>query len=257
MNDTDRPNGGPNAPSDDGSQPGSVQADTAGLDDRLKHLSWLVLRQERSRGLSRTNPAADPGRGQGRILALLKMRDGISTKDLSYLLGIRTSSLNETLGKLERAGLVRREPSPEDRRVMLAKLTDQGRATEQHEVQPLGIYACLTVQEQATLCGYLDRLIAALEQEMGPHSAQEYERMMRARQRFAEGGPHGGHGRGRGRGWDGRPVPPMPAPPAPMPPAGGPDGDAYPFGGPAGPRGYDPREPWADGRGRRGTRRGR
>jgi len=153
------------------------------LDSRLRRLSWLLHRQERSRGYAQANPAADPSRGQGRILAMLKLRDGMSTKDLSFLLGIRSSSLNETLGKLERAGLTRREPSPADRRVMLVRLTDQGRQSKQEQAEPLGIYSCLTAEEQTTFCAYLDRLIAALEQELGPQ-AQGYDRMMEARERW-------------------------------------------------------------------------
>lgn len=38
--------------------------------------------------------------GQGRILAILKQKDGISTKELSEILNIKVTSLNETLNKL-------------------------------------------------------------------------------------------------------------------------------------------------------------
>ena len=45
-------------------------------------------------------PAADVSRGQGRVLSLLKLRDGIATKEMAEILGIRVSSLNETLGRM-------------------------------------------------------------------------------------------------------------------------------------------------------------
>lgn len=49
-------------------------------------------------------------------MAFLKLRDGIRTRDLAYLLDIRISSLNELLAKLEKNGYITREPSQEDRR---------------------------------------------------------------------------------------------------------------------------------------------
>ena len=70
----------------------------------------------------------DTTRGQGRILAALKLKDGIATRELAYVLGIRVPSLNEALSKLENAGHIVREPDPRDRRVQLITLTDSGRA---------------------------------------------------------------------------------------------------------------------------------
>jgi DNA-binding MarR family transcriptional regulator len=186
------------------------------LDGKLRRLSWMLQRQDRMRGFSGPNPAADPSRGQGRILAMLKLHDGVSTRDLSYLLGIRTSSLNEALAKLERAGLTRREPSDADRRVMLVKLTDKGRTAEQQETEPPDIYSCLTAQEQATLSSYLDRVIAALDANLRTSTPEAFEQMAQARERFGAEGP-GPRGRGRG-------------------------GPRWPDDGPvAGPPGWDPR----------------
>ncbi len=51
---------------------------------------------------------ADPARGQGRILAMLKIQPKIKTRELAYLLGIRQQSLNELLNKLEKSGHVER-----------------------------------------------------------------------------------------------------------------------------------------------------
>ncbi|WP_211198398.1 MarR family transcriptional regulator, partial [Gulosibacter sediminis] len=76
-------------------------------------------------------PAADPTRGQGRILAALKLQDGIATKDLAFILGMRVASLNEALVKLEKTELITREPADDDKRVILIRLTEAGRATEQ------------------------------------------------------------------------------------------------------------------------------
>lgn len=87
----------------------------------FSHLQWLL------HNYVQHGPMADPTRGQGRMLTMLQLQDGISTKDLSYLLGIRIASLNELLSKLEKTGYVTREPSEIDKRVMIICLTDKGR----------------------------------------------------------------------------------------------------------------------------------
>ena len=65
-------------------------------------------------------------RGQGRVLAILKKKDNISTKNLAIILGISISALNALLTKLEKNGSVVKEQSPEDKRVWLVKLTEKG-----------------------------------------------------------------------------------------------------------------------------------
>ena len=67
-----------------------------------------LMQREQGRLHREGHPFADTSRGQGRILAMLKIKDGISTKELSYLLGIRVSSLNEMLAKMERNGYISR-----------------------------------------------------------------------------------------------------------------------------------------------------
>jgi len=130
---------------------------------KVSHLNGLLQRRKLRRRAS--GGPGDPTRGQGRIVAMLKLQDGIATKDLSYLLGMRVASLNEMLAKLERAGLIRREPSEADGRVMLIKLTDEGRAQEQANPDTGGAFATLTDDEKETLGGLLDRVIEVLEAE--------------------------------------------------------------------------------------------
>jgi DNA-binding MarR family transcriptional regulator len=165
------------------------------LYEKLSRLQWLLHKQH-IRGYAAGGPMADTTRGQGRILAVLKLKDGISTKDLSYLLGVRVSSLNGLLSKLEKGGLVTREPSMQDKRVMLVKLTEKGRSLEEPEtVEHGGIFDCLSDEEQRALGEYLDRIIAALEEKLGDDD-EEMERMAAAREHFAEMmGEHlAGHG---------------------------------------------------------------
>ena len=148
---------------------------------RLTHM-WAAQQRGRT-GLGRI----DTTRGQGRILAALKLKDGIATRELAYVLGIRVPSLNEALSKLENAGHIVREPDPRDRRVQLITLTDSGRALtgQLGEGEPEGdnIFEVLTEQERANLNDYLDRLIVRMHEDLPDLEAdrQEWERAARER----------------------------------------------------------------------------
>lgn len=170
-------------------------------------------------------PAGNPHRGQGRVMAMLKMQPEISQRELSYLLDIRPQSLGELLTKLERGGYITRTPSATDRRGMDVKLTEAGlQAAEQSAAQEES-FTSLSKEEQATLGEYLDRIIGELEQALqarredhehdgeephghrhrhGPEHGHPHERDCRMRHRHGMF-PHG-HRRGFGReegAWDG------------------------------------------------------
>lgn len=144
----------------------------AELYEKLSQLQWLMHKQ-RLRTYAESGPMADPTRGRGRIFALLKMQDSISTKDLSYLLGIRVSSLNELLAKMEKSGYITREPSETDKRVMLVKLTEKGKNEQQEEWNPGAIFTALSEDEQKAFAGYLDRVIAAIETQIGEETDED------------------------------------------------------------------------------------
>lgn len=157
------------------------------LYEKLTKLQWLLQKQHLKSHAS-VGPMADTTRGQGRILAVLRMKDGISTKDLSYLLGIRISSLNELLAKLEKNGYILREPSETDKRIILIKLTQKGRDEEEPEKEIPGFLACLSDEEQKNLGDYLDRIIAALEAELGTddEKGEMFDWMEAARERMGD-----------------------------------------------------------------------
>ena len=151
---------------------------------RLTHL-WAAQQRER------TGPRRiDTTRGQGRILAALKLKDGIATRELAYVLGIRVPSLNEALSKLENAGHIVREPDPRDRRVQLITLTDSGRALtgQLGEGEPEGdnIFEVLTEQERANLNDYLDRLIVRMHEDLPDLEADRQEWEKAARERMGD-----------------------------------------------------------------------
>jgi DNA-binding MarR family transcriptional regulator len=64
---------------------------------------------------------------QGRILFVLWEKDGIPIKELSEKTRLSKSTLTSMLDRLEGAGHISREPSGEDRRVVLVKLTEENR----------------------------------------------------------------------------------------------------------------------------------
>ncbi len=133
---------------------------------KLHHLARLMRRTSAGR---RGRGPHDETRGQGRVLALLRLHSPIAQRELSYLLGVRPQSLGELLAKLEGIGLVRRTSDPEDARARLVELTDAGRSAADElsgrpSVDPL---APLTAEERTQFVTLLDRIIAGLEETLG------------------------------------------------------------------------------------------
>lgn len=148
----------------------TTQHQDTGLTFKLFRLGMLLRRNEFRRRIGQ-GPVPTPHRGQGRVLALLRMHSPVSQRDLAYLLDIRPQSLGELLTKLERAGLITRTPVESDRRSMSVELTEAGRAAaeraERAEEGGEEVFDVLSEEERATLAGYLDRLVDHLEEQMG------------------------------------------------------------------------------------------
>lgn len=201
------------------------------LYEKLSKLQWLLQRQHMMNHAEH-GPFADTTRGQGRVLAMLKIQPEISTKDLSYLLGIKVASLNELLNKLEKGGYIVRMPLEADKRIMLIHLTEKGKTEQQADNDYSGIFDCLNETEQLAFGDYLDRVIAALEAQVGTEpdedelenwkraarsrmGNEQFERMMSMRGDFdgrghgQDRGFHGAFGRGNpgGRGFAPRDMP--------------------------------------------------
>lgn len=117
----------------------------------------------------------DPTRGKGRVLAMLKIKDGLSTKELASVTGVRISSMNEILAKLEAAGLVERRPSETDKRVMLVYLTDAGRAAEVEGAADLDMLAGFSQEELDQLDVILDKMIANAKEALGAERWDELQ----------------------------------------------------------------------------------
>lgn len=164
-------------------------------------------------------PHANPHRGQGRILSVLKLQPEISQKEMTYLLDMRPQSLGELLTKLEKAGFITREPSENDRRVMIIKLTDAGaeEVEKMNQTDEDPIFDSLTDEEKAQFEAIIEKLIAAVEKELPEEMGTGYPHGKdfggfeghgfgdRGMKDFGRGhgmkgfGPRGGHGRPDGQ----------------------------------------------------------
>jgi DNA-binding MarR family transcriptional regulator len=63
---------------------------------------------------------------QGGILALLKQKSGRTMTELSQVLSIDNSTITGLIDRLEKAGFVKRNSSPHDRRVSQIHITQEG-----------------------------------------------------------------------------------------------------------------------------------
>jgi DNA-binding MarR family transcriptional regulator len=146
--------------------------------------------------------ARNPHRGQGRVLALLGLKPEISQKELTYLLGMSRQAIAQLLDKLEKSGYLTREPSEEDRRVSIVRLTEEGRkaaaGAEDEAPESPDVLDCLNDEELAAFSDYLGRIIGRYEERF---PKEDFEERRRAMEEFMS---RHGHGRGHGRGFGGR-----------------------------------------------------
>jgi DNA-binding MarR family transcriptional regulator len=178
----------------------AMDGNSTDLFRKFSRVMWLMHRHHQH-SHSKHGPMGDPHRGQGRILALLKMQSQINQKDLAFLLDIRPQSLGELLVKLERGGYITRTPSENDHRVLDIKLTEEGLKavnTEEGKSHLDGLFDCFTADEQVALSEYLDRIIASMENEFGGNAADlDHHEGGHAHPhdaRFGRGGGGRGHG---------------------------------------------------------------
>ena len=66
--------------------------------------------------------------GQQRVLTMLARHDSMSQRDLLEEMGLARATLSELLTRLQEKGLIEREHSKADRRVIIISLTKKGKA---------------------------------------------------------------------------------------------------------------------------------
>lgn len=195
---------------------------------RLATVGMLQMHlHRRAKRTGRGAPWLDPSQGQGRVLALLQLKPETTQKDLTFLLGMSRQATAELLAKLEKQGLVEREPAADDKRVVVVRLTEAGQAAEQASERPAHgtpeLLDALDDDEVAQLSGYLGRILERAEQDWAEglgDRREAFEEFWRSRGGFdprmrpgfgrggfpAEfGGPGGLGGPGFGGPWFGGP----------------------------------------------------
>lgn len=178
--------------------------------EQLQQLQMLMHRT----GFHHLGKMHNPHRGQGRILAILKLKPEISQKELTYLLNMSKQSAAELISKLEKSGYITREPAESDKRVLMIRLTDEGaKAADDVDSTPpetTELLSCLSDDELQAFSEYLGRIIQQYEQQFPD---EDFERRRRKMEDFMSSygrtfehgrGPGFAHGRHPGQGCRGR-----------------------------------------------------
>ena len=173
------------------------------ITEQLQRLQTLMHRTLFQRGMN-GGRTRNPHRGQGRVLAILKIKPEISQKELTYLLGMSKQALAELLTKLEKIGYITRQPSVEDKRAMIIQLTEEGakaaKTIDENEPEAAKVLDCLSDEELEVFSGYLERIIKSCEEQFPDEDFEQRHRameefMLRHRDRSfydRPGGPSGG-----------------------------------------------------------------
>ncbi len=116
----------------------------------------------------------DAHRNRNRILSLAA-RCPIPQNVLTEEIGIAPASMSEALAKLEAEGLVQRMPSEEDRRTFTVTVTEKGRehleqSRRKDAEEIVGLYDCLSAEEQELLGQLLGRLEASWREKLPEES---------------------------------------------------------------------------------------
>ena len=108
--------------------------------------------------------------GMGHILDLLQRENGLTQQEIAARLEIRPQSVSEAIARLEKRGLVRKEPDEHDRRAMRVLITPEG-VVRRRELAVLraahadAFFGVLTEEEKESLAKILRKLENAAKNE--------------------------------------------------------------------------------------------
>ena len=132
------------------------------LHDNIRRVSVLLRR----RGMKQHGNIPST---QNRALSILKLNDGLSQRQLAYVLGIRPQSSGEIVGKMEKSGWLTRQTDDKDSRVNRLFLTAEGRKMADKidaQLENNDILDCLTDEEKQQLNTLLTKVVEnSYEQE--------------------------------------------------------------------------------------------
>ena len=125
------------------------------LHDSFRRVSVLLRR--RGRRAEGNLPST-----QNRALSILNLNNGLSQRQLAYILGIRPQSSGEIVSKLEKNGWLERKADEKDSRVNRLYLTEAGKRQAEKlndETYTSDIFDCLDEKEKESLGELLDKVI--------------------------------------------------------------------------------------------------
>lgn len=102
------------------------------------------------------------GQGQEKILRILVEEESISQRKLQEILDIKPGSISEILTKLETRGLLIREKSEADKRAVIIRITEAGKAAAAIKAEPIvseTIFDCLEEEEKNILRQLLKNML--------------------------------------------------------------------------------------------------
>lgn len=134
--------------------------------------AWIELRRGAAASALRsylfgTEKALE--QGQMDALDLLTRRDERPMKELAARLRVEPSTATRAVQRLENDGLVERFPSPEDGRVVLVRITEEGRrrhdaVAARRSIAMMHILSEFDQVERAQLADLMDRLITSIDE---------------------------------------------------------------------------------------------
>jgi DNA-binding MarR family transcriptional regulator len=133
------------------------------------YLSYLLYQTEQHRRAVAADLLAQHGLTFAKWVAMISLRrfGNLSMTRLAKLAATDRTTLTRSIDSLIADGLVGREASPSDRRIVVVCLTDTGRDLLEKiraEIRPLNREVCanLTTEEQAAMTGYLQKMLTGL-----------------------------------------------------------------------------------------------
>ena len=142
-------------------EPPRAERDKRRVDAIVETLVYLYTESRRlTKGMARQFGLTAP---QLTVIKLLEQLGDLSLSSLSSRIKAQNSTVTGIIDRMEREGWVVRERSQEDRRIVLIRLTDQGRElAESIEVEPMAIFrdalGSLSREELDQLFRILERL---------------------------------------------------------------------------------------------------
>ena len=109
--------------------------------------------------------------GQLPLLILLWKEEGLSQRELAHKMGIKPSTLNVTIGRLEKNGFIRKENDPKDQRKSLIYFTEEGKRTfrvlkKRMDCLQMQILDAFSEEEKIEFCRLLTKFCDCLDEQM-------------------------------------------------------------------------------------------